>query len=500
MNAPAGKTRAAGETQKVCGSHSVGHRTVASNVVSTLMTNVVRRASMFLIYIMVARYLGTGPFGQLALASTLLFAWQQVALVGLQTFVAREIARDRKLTGRYLIHASIIGLTASLLGLALLMPFLLLMNYGRETNEVICLLFVGLAPMVLSQICEGVFQGLERMDLAALVNVPIGILKVITVFVVVKDGIGISGVAISLTACQVVAMLAQWFVLARWVALHWSPFRISTASQIIQASSAFLGIQATIAVKASIAVTVLSKIGGDTSVGILVAATQLLAPFSLLFNSVAFALFPALCRGYKNREEQVLVLIQPAIEGLMLIALPAVVGVFLKSNAILMLIYEDADFMLSSAVLRIVVWTLLAEALTSVIGQVLWASSRERLALRIAAATTLFHLLICLVLIRYFGSMGAAAGLLCTSLLNMGLHLALVARILPIKGLLSAVKIPLISTVAMTAFVVFGPALNLAATVLFAAIVYGMVALSLLVLSVGGIGRFKEKLAKSWSV
>ena len=69
-------------------------RRTAFNVASLLTTNVVYKATTFLTYMLVARYLGAHQFGQLALAVALLFSWNKFALVGLKTLLTREVARN----------------------------------------------------------------------------------------------------------------------------------------------------------------------------------------------------------------------------------------------------------------------------------------------------------------------------------------------------------------------------------------------------------------------
>ena len=476
-----------------------GLRRIASNVASMLTTNIVNRATMFVIYILVARYLGTHQFGQLALAAALLFSWHKIALVGLQTFITREVARNQELAATYLVHATVIGFFSSIIGIGLIVPFVMAMGYSPATGEVIYITFAGLVPLVLSQICEGVFQGRERMDLVAYVNVPVCLLKVIAVVVSIHWGLGIQGVVISLTVLQFAVMILQWLVVVRWMGLPRVAFALGTAQMMVRSASVFLGIQATNAIKASAAVTVLSKAGGESSVGVFVAASQLLVPFSLLFNSVSFALFPAMCRGYDQGMSRLLIVVRSVIEGLMIIALPAVVGLFVLADSILMLFYGDEEFLVSADVLRIIVWSLLAELLASVMGQALWASSRERLSLRITVINTIVHCLGCIVLINAFGVIGAAASALLTSIINLIQHLIPAAEMFSVAGLAAAVRKPALASTAMAVFVVYGRDLNLAATIGCAAILYGLVLTGLFVWSAGGISQFRAACTNLWT-
>ncbi len=151
---------------------------------------------------------------------------------------------------------------------------------------------------MLSQISEGIFQGWERMDLVGYVSVPICVLRVIFILVLLEMGLDIQGIVICLTVLQFATMLLQWLVLARCMGMPPMAFGLDTARDMIRSSSPFLGIQGMVAIEMSVGVTILSKIGGETAVGVYAAASQLLGPVSLLLKSVAFALFPAMCRGF----------------------------------------------------------------------------------------------------------------------------------------------------------------------------------------------------------
>jgi O-antigen/teichoic acid export membrane protein len=360
-------------------------------------------------------------------------------------------------------------------------------------------MFAGLAPLVLSHICEGIFQGWERMDLVALVNLPICLLKILAVFVAAKLDLGILGVVGSLTASQVVVMILQWLVLMRLSGMPQCWFRISTALEMVQASSVFFGIQAVNSFKSSVTVVVLSKLESEFAVGVYAAASQLLAPASLILSSVAFSLFPAMCRGFDRSKENLIIVVRNVVAGMMLLAIPAVVGLFMLSQEVLLLIYRDSQFLGSASVLRVIVWTLLASVFTSIIGQSFWASSREKLALRIAIANILVQMVSSLVLIHFFGVMGAAYSALMTALVNLIQHVLPAAKPLSEAGLLSAIWRPALAAGVMALFVEIARDSGLFREIVGAVLVYGVVLVGLLVWQAGGLKEFRASCYNLWA-
>ena len=93
-------------------------RKIAGNLVSLLTSQVATRATTFVLYALVARYLGAFEFGQLSLAITLFFIAQVLAEAGLRTLITREVTKDRTKTDLYLVNGSAVVVVFSLLSLA----------------------------------------------------------------------------------------------------------------------------------------------------------------------------------------------------------------------------------------------------------------------------------------------------------------------------------------------------------------------------------------------
>src|SRR5207249_8586904 len=77
---------------------------ILGNAASILASDVVNRGTSFVLYALVARYLGAFAFGQLSLALTLFYTFQVLAAAGLKTLVVREVTRHRERTNSYLMN------------------------------------------------------------------------------------------------------------------------------------------------------------------------------------------------------------------------------------------------------------------------------------------------------------------------------------------------------------------------------------------------------------
>lgn len=188
-------------------------RRIAGNAISILTSDVLNRATTFVLYALVARHLSAFAFGQISLALTLFYTFQMVAVAGTKTLITREVARDRKQTGHYLVNGGMIVAVFSFLAMLLLLVFVRLMHYAASTAAIILLLSLGLLPYALSALYEAVFQAWERMHYIAHANVPVNLAKVCLAWLLFSQGYGLYHLVILLLASYVaVAGIERWLL------------------------------------------------------------------------------------------------------------------------------------------------------------------------------------------------------------------------------------------------------------------------------------------------
>jgi O-antigen/teichoic acid export membrane protein len=176
----------------------------------------------------------------------------------------------------------------------------------------------------------------------------------------------------------------------------------------------------------------------------------------------------------------------------MMIGLPIAVGVFFLAGPCLLLLYGDPSFVQAAGVVRILVAALFFQTLISVFGHALWAGWRERVTLRIIAVNLVVNLVLGLVLIHYFGIIGAAVASLATCLVNSLQHYLAAAQLLgPLPILRTAWK-PVTAAAAMAGcFVMFQPAGDVVASIV-STLTYVSVLGVLVVHAAGGLEEFRS--------
>src|SRR5258708_14928233 len=121
---------------------SISLRKIGANALSILTSDVMNRATSFVVYALVARRLGTFEFGQLSLALSLFYTFQVFAVAGGQTLIVRQVAQDRSQTRMYFVYGCMSVSLPSFISLGALFSFLLFAHFSSRPSLRLFLLFL----------------------------------------------------------------------------------------------------------------------------------------------------------------------------------------------------------------------------------------------------------------------------------------------------------------------------------------------------------------------
>jgi len=472
---------------------SLNLRKTTGNALSILTSDVMSRMTSFVLYALVARHLGAQEFGQLSLAFTLFYMFQVFAVGGLKTLIVRQVAKDRAKTQLYFVNGCMIVAFTSLASIVALWSFIHLMHYPPATTRIILLLSFGLLPYSVSAVSEGIFQAWERMRYIACVNVPVNIAKVAGAFLLLTTNRGLYPVVlILLSSFAVIAAVEVWILLRKFSSEPASiDFHFSLAT--MRSAATFLGIDGTLAVMSSLNILLLSKLATETEVGLYGAATQLMVPLLLVYQSIAQSIFPLMCRKMEPGFQNLKRIAEQAMELLLVLALPAAAGLFFIGDRALSLLYKNPAFSQAFPALRIVTWVLILQVFTSVLGQVLVASHREKITLRIVLVDTVVNLLVGWLLIAMFGLRGAAVALLLTRVADCCQHYIPAAHLLSGIPIATMVWKPFVAATCMAAYLAAPSGLPGIIRGVSATLIYGAALLAVAIWASGGLRQFRDK-------
>jgi O-antigen/teichoic acid export membrane protein len=268
---------------------------------------------------------------------------------------------------------------------------------------------------------------------------------------------------------------------------------LSFSLATIRSASTFLGIDGAVAIESSLNIILLSKLATETQVGLYSAATQLMVPLVLVYQSIAQSIFPVMCRRVEPGFQTLKRIAEQAIELLLVLALPTVAGIFFLGQWALSVLYKNRAFLQAVPALRIIAWILLFQVFTNVLGQVLVATHREKITLRIAVVDMLLNLVAGSFLISRFGLRGAAITLLLTRLAACLQHYVPVARLFSGISLAKIAWKPILAAACMAVYLALPTGRVGILTGFSATLIYMIALIALAIWASGGLRQFKEK-------
>ncbi|WP_153557014.1 oligosaccharide flippase family protein [Roseimaritima sediminicola] len=396
---------------------------IAVNTAAVLGGDVLNKAGTFLVYAILARQASVHEFGQLSLGLLLLYTFHVFAVAGLPVALTRQVARHPRATHRLLRHGYLAALFASSLATAAMILLAVAMQYERQTVLVIVLLALAVPPYALSMITEAVIKGSQRMHLITLGCVPGNVLLVVGSFVAIQRGHGVLAVA----AIIVLARTVTWITMHR-LAMQTIPRRdrrrprVQLSWMLLRRSMVFLGTDGMQAIGAALSGVLLSKFASERELGLLGASYQLLQPIQMFYRSVGHSCFPQLVTAARGGAEAVAAMARPLLGFILRLAIPATIGVFVLAGDLLGVVYGNPDFRAGAIVFQIVSLTLLLDPLNPILGHGLWAVQRDRTVLSIVVVNVVTNALAGLLLIGYYGLIGAAVTSVVASTVNLAQH------------------------------------------------------------------------------
>ncbi|KAA3620027.1 MAG: flippase [Calditrichaeota bacterium] len=464
---------------------------IFSNAVSILASDVMNRISAFITYVLVARFLGSLEFGQMALAFTFFQTFQMLAVAGLQSFITREVAKDHDKTEFFLINASVVVSATSLAAILFLIVFVWIMQYSFQTSSTIILLSLGLLPFSLASVCDALFQAREQMHYITYSNFFVNVFRISGVFILLwwKNSLQLLIVFFILTYF-INFLIKLWFLL-RQMTPTGAKFDREQCFVMAKSSTTFLGINGVNAATSSFNIILLSKFTNEVQVGILSAANQLLSPISLLFESVVVGVYPVMCRSFESGMGKLKQMTKRVWEILLAIVLPATITLFFLSDALFVTIYGNEDFSQSAAVLKIIVWILILRASSKVLGVALIASFKEKKTLQILVVDLIAMVFLGFILVSQYGVIGSAFTMLSVRIIDFIQHYVPVSRMFKNLEVREVSWKSLCAVFFMALLLIFLQDINVIIAAISANLFYLATLFALLYISIGNLDQIK---------
>jgi O-antigen/teichoic acid export membrane protein len=387
-------------------------RRVARNTTNLALADGANKIMLFVFNMIAARHLGVTKFGILSFALAFVTMLAVFTDMGLGAMSAREIARDARKARRLVGNSLVIKLLASLVVIFLIGMLVNLLGYPRATVRVvyICSFFV-LESAVTSYFCW-VFQGFERMELAALTRITQTAVLVVGALLLSRHGAKAESYAFLYVGAGLLSALLAGSVASKWLIppglgfsprVWWELLRPSLPIGLTVTLTMFYYWNGTM---------LLSKLVGDEAVGNYSAAFRL--AMGLAFGGFAFsgAIFPLLSRLFVTNTQRLSQALELALKYMIVLALPLAALGSALSPQITSIVY-GSGYEGSAAVFRVVAWWAALACLNSLLSNYLMAVNQASIVTVQAGISLGVNIVGNILLIPRLGAVGAAASIVC---------------------------------------------------------------------------------------
>jgi O-antigen/teichoic acid export membrane protein len=380
------------------------------------------------IFVAIARKLGPLGFGDLTFALALTGQLLPIFTFGVDTVLAREVARKPGLLGSFMGNVVVLKLVAA--GPALLVAGAVVQfgNYSHDARLATYLIGASVTIDTLENTWNAAFQAHERLEFVSAVIVFQRLVTGGLVLAVLANGAGVIQVSGMFVVGSVAALLfAMW--LLRFVASPAWSFQRSRLAPLLRAGIPIGFVLLLLTILLRLDMVLISLIAGNHEVGIYGAAFRLLESTMFVSWSFGAAIFPWLSR--KNVESQAQLARGYELGLVVMLALltPISLGFTLLAKPIIHLFY-GTSFDAAITPLRLLGVVVVSYGVNSLTNLTLTAHDRPGLMNRIIVVAVIQNVGMNLALIPPYGATGAALAAAVSGVLLGMLSIWQVARAL----------------------------------------------------------------------
>ncbi|MCU1329501.1 MAG: polysaccharide biosynthesis protein, partial [Bryobacterales bacterium] len=271
---------------------------ILRNTVALAAARVTEKGANAALGLLVARYLGASALGVYSAAIVVLTVVTLTSEMGSTTFLVREIARDRKVSGTYLVHFGAITILLSLLAMAaalLLVPHL---DYSPQLTACVYVIVFATIPAVLRTMQEAVFVAHQRASFIVWSTAVGAVINLVAGFVLLRRGSGIVAIIAVFVAVQYIMSFFYLGLLNRYVCRLRMSFDFRVAWALIREVRTFAGSSILGGVLARPEVIILALSRNDTQLGYYAAALRVVELWGVVAETYMRNVLPVLSHAY----------------------------------------------------------------------------------------------------------------------------------------------------------------------------------------------------------
>ena len=404
--------------------------TLTKNIFSLFTARAIDILCRLVVIAIVTRYLGVEEYGEYAFAGTFVVFFVLLTNMGVEEILTREIAKSPGDEGRMLSGAMSIRLVLIPLTTAAYLAVAFSMNVSGMVIKAICISVFAQIFLSFINLFFSVFRGMEKMEYEPAVGLLINIMLVPAIVVIARFDLGFLSIFHANLLAHVLAATVLFFFITWKLKDHILRLNLTLGRQLLL-SGYPLGISALLlAASFHVDIFVLRFLRDASEVALFQLPYQIIFRLLIIPMSLVSAVFPALSRLAKATGNEKTELRDPVTQGYRLLLIISMLTCLLLTNLSneIILIMGGPHFSGAVISLQILAWStifLFGDFLQSM---TLVALNRQRLLVIQNIASLALNLFLDLVLIPFYGYIGACVATLVAFIIRFVIGLAFVDR------------------------------------------------------------------------
>lgn len=358
-----------------------------------------------------ARLKGAAGLGGYTFAISMMGIFEVIARLGIREYVIREINKSPEQWRPLFTSGIVLGLGSALLAQIAMLLIFKIAGYESDILHSLRIISFALLPSVIYYVFESILFAFDRMTLVGAISIGETLVRVGASVGLLTLGMGADGLLLAYVASEIFIMLLALGAIIKYIGKPARVWKASVFEAMLKATPTFFALAILASFYWRLDILILSRVLGTEAVGQYSAAYRVMYMLVLVGNNVLTAVYPTMTRIFHQGGKNFELLLDKASKYLLMIYLPAAIGVSFLSPKIVHLIF-GGKFDTAIPALRILIWVALPYTLNKLFSSGLIAANQQRLDLRVNVYRLALSVSLHLLLITWFGIIGACVATL----------------------------------------------------------------------------------------
>jgi O-antigen/teichoic acid export membrane protein len=430
-------------------------KTIARNYLFGMGAQGGIRLLSFLFSIFVVRGLGPEEFGKYTQVLAYMAIFSIFGDLGVSNFASREIAKQHEASRNFFWNVRVLRIILGFLVVSLSTSSAYLLGRSPEIILGVFISSLSVFFFAFQGTVEIVLTGYERVDYVSMLMVLSQTLYLVFGIIVMLNHWGYIGLIFATWPGAIISTIVGGKLIRKKLKAD-VPLNIEINQwpKLIKSGIPFGVITFTNMLSFKVDTILLGIWVSDAQVGYYNAAYNLIFTLLTFTNTLNSTLLPTLSRLFVTDSNRTQIIYHKAIQYLAIFSLPVAFGTTILAKEIIQTLYGE-QMMGAVLPLQILIWVLPVLVITSLCGSITTVFHLERQSARVNAVNAVFNLLLNLLVIPFFGIIGASLATVLTEMVGFGQFIKILSKQFNWPQLLKSLIKPLVACLIMSVGVFF---------------------------------------------